>query len=374
MIDLTIVLPDGRRAPVRLPGELPSGHVAEHTAGTLGVPGEAGHRWLFVRAATGEAFDPAVPLDQLGLAENEELQLAIQPVEPVTEGRGAIEQPTVVQPAVVQPTAAYAAGAPSPPGQPSAASPPAAEAAVSPAAAASSATPASSAAPNRAKLSPALIGGVAAAVVVLLGAGLLFVVLSGDDAPLPTSPVLAGASDDEDDPDTDGREESAAARSTGASSIGDAALEPAVAVTAFAVSLPPSWRTQVVEEPQDTAPGVTYTRTKLVALTGGTTLVIDDLIGFDKPAQANRADLDASYSANPSYRKVGFFTRSLPRTTAYEWRYVRDDDNGRPKRFSNMMFDLGDHSFAVLVGGAPTVPFDELSLLARRVARTVDAG
>jgi serine/threonine-protein kinase len=139
----------------------------------------------------------------------------------------------------------------------------------------------------------------------------------------------------------------------------------------YRVSLPASWTFTARDASAASAEGVKRRQTKLDDPDSDATLSMDVLTGYDVSPEANRAQLDASFvNARPGYRRIGFSSYDLGGTTAYEWRYRFNDDDGSELRFADVMFTRGSRLFAVLVS-APS-PYDELASLARRVAESVD--
>ncbi len=352
-LDLTLVLPDGTRQPIALPVSAEAGRAAAKIALTLEIDGAALSGWTLVRDGSGAAIPAGVVLGDAGLLPDEPVRLVANPMGEPTAAYAAPPPPAYAAPPA---TAVYAAAAPPPPTW--AAAPPA---------------PARPSSGNATRY--ALVGGFAALVAVIAILGTLLATRGSDDVAVTPAPQVdlepSGGSPSSDDLPVDPPPADAPSGSGG---LGDTPLSQSGGVTSFSVALPGAWDAAQLDEQQDTASStVTRSRTKLNAPTGGASIVVDALRGFDTPASENRAVLDNSYSATqPAYRRVAFLSVPVGETTGYEWRYeLYDEDKSRMARRANVMFDLGGSSFAVMASGTTSTPFAELSQLARRVARTV---
>lgn len=236
--------------------------------------------------------------------------------------------------------------------------------------------------PTRTRTSPAriaVIGGFVVLSVAVVVLATLLVSGRSDDTPVAgPAPAAQGASAAPSASATASVSAPTGGGTTtqtrGARRLGDTPLSLSGGVTTYSVELPTGWLPAKMEQAQATgSDAITRDRTELNARSGGATLTIDALTGFDVPAQENRATLDAAYRAGKAgYRKVAFSTVPIGSTSGYEWRYVVwDEDKDRLARRVNVMFDSGSMAFAVMAGGTTSTPYPELSRLARRVARTV---
>ncbi|MBJ7469895.1 MAG: hypothetical protein JHD16_01270 [Solirubrobacteraceae bacterium] len=368
-LDLTLVLPDGTRQPIALPAGAEAGRAAAKIALTLDIAGAGLGGWTLVRDGSGVEIPAGVLLGDAGLLPDESVRLMANATGPLTA-----EHPST------PPTQAYSTP-PAYPTPPSYAGQAPAASFVPPQPAPSwGAVPAPPAPQARSGNSTryALIAGFGALIAVIAVLGTLLATSGSDDVVAPAPPIDFDSGQPSPPPaetPDEGSTEPADTPSGGGSGLGDTPLSQSGGVTSFSVELPDSWDAAQLDEQQDTSSStVTRSRTKLNAPTGGASIVVDVLRGFDTPASENRASLDATYAASQrNYRRVAFLSVPIGSTTGYEWRYeLYDDDKSRMARRANVMFDLGGASFAVMASAPTSTPFSELSRLARRVARTVE--
>jgi serine/threonine-protein kinase len=137
----------------------------------------------------------------------------------------------------------------------------------------------------------------------------------------------------------------------------------------FSVSLPSDWNVVRRDESQPTLPHVVRRETELRDDTTGASLLIDVLTGYDVSPEANRDQLDASFTkSKPGYRRIAMSDYDLGGTRGYEWRY-RYDDDGQEQRSVDVMFQRGPGLYAVRATGPAS--YADLAALARATAESV---